>query len=144
MLWGFGLAIVPSTGLAVFVPRYEATPRVISGRVDGMRRTWSPMDLPAHERADTLPAWWSLLAVLRWVGSYEAWIATAVEAGWREACVRRFEASVVPGDAQRAAWDGLVDRLETALLDASLRAAGGTRAATASVTSLAAAGTGSD
>lgn len=144
-LWGFGLAVVPAEGLAVFVPRYQATPRPMSGRADLLRRSWSPCDLPLRERVDSLPAWWSALSAFRWIASYEKWIAATADAGWRVECLRRFEASVVAGDAQRAAWDDLADRLEAALLDVSVRIAGGAaRTATASGGFRAAAGIGSD
>jgi len=122
-LWGFGLAMVPATGLAVFVPRYDGAPRLIVGDTATLGRSWSPVDLPRHERVDTLPAWWSALAAFRWIASYEAWIDQTAESEWREACSRQFDASVVDGRDLRAAWDHLIDRLERQILDASVQMA---------------------
>lgn len=120
MLWGFGVACVPSPGLSVLLPRYDPTPRTVAD-AEALRQVWCLQDLPPHEAAGRqLPAWWSALKALRWMAAYEQWVVARAGAGWRRECAARFEASEVTGDQLGRAWTDVCERLSQTTMRAAL------------------------
>jgi hypothetical protein len=116
-LWGFGVAIVPRTGLTVLIGRYVPQPQVLDVG-HPLEQVWAPTDLPPRTLTDGAPAWWSLLGAVRWIASYERWVLEAVGPEWRDICTHDWEAAVVTGRLMAGRWEGLADRLEREVLQA--------------------------
>jgi len=117
-LWGFGLAYAPRRGAAIFAGRYRFAPTPLPRR-SSMHNVWNGAGVPdaIPTAAIAPPAWWTMVAAMRWIAGYERWILAAAGEGWRVATTKGWRDAAVPGEALGPAWDELAEAIEAAVLE---------------------------
>jgi hypothetical protein len=117
-LWGFGLAYTPQQGTAVFSGRYRFAPTPLTCP-SVMHDVWSGAGMPDAIPATAIasPTWWTMVAAMRWMATYERWIPAAAGDGWRAATTKGWREAAVPGDALGPAWDELAEAIEATVLE---------------------------
>ena len=114
-LWGFELLAQFAGQPPIYVNRFCCEPRL---PCDGV----TPQDvwLPEHLgllHVPATPAVWQaslgvLAQVLRWIITYEDWIATAAEPGYRMECLARWPRTVCQAGEIIPAWERMANACE--------------------------------
>lgn len=117
-LWGFGIAVIPPEGPAVFLNRYAVAPAITDA--EAIRSVWHPRDLPVCRPDGSLRSWWAASHALYWIATYESWVAETAGASWRRACSEAWKGSVVAGDELAHAWHSMALEITRQLVRAAL------------------------
>lgn len=121
-LWGFGVALVPSRGDALFLERYTPCPQAVAV-ADTLARTWHVQQLPARTPHDAPQAWWRLLCVFDWMAAYEHWVMQTAGPQWRQRCLHGWEPAVTRASGTSRAWLDLAAQIRTEVLTVVVPAA---------------------
>ncbi|MCA9877934.1 MAG: hypothetical protein KC442_09130 [Thermomicrobiales bacterium] len=114
-LWGFGLLAQFAGQPPVYVNRFCCEPRhpragVTPGQI------WAPEHLAPLRTPDSSAAWRASLGVmaqvLRWIITYEQWVATTADPGYRTDCLARWPRTVCPAGEIIPAWERLAAACE--------------------------------
>lgn len=114
-LWGFGLLAQFAGQPPVYVNRFCCEPRHPCAGVTP-RQVWLPEQLAPLQPPDTPAAWQNSLGVLaqvlRWIVTYEQWVTTTTEPGYRAACLARWPRAACPAAEIIPAWEALAAACE--------------------------------
>jgi hypothetical protein len=112
VLWGFGLLAQVAGQQPIYVNRFCCEPRLPRAGVTP-QEVWLPEHLGTLQVPASPDAWSRSLEafaqVLRWIITYEQWIATAAAPGYRDDCLARWPRTLCPATKIVPAWQQLVD-----------------------------------
>lgn len=115
VLWGFGLLAQFADQQPIYVNRFCCEPRLPQAGLTP-QEVWLPEHLGTLRVPASPDAWCTSLGTmartLHWIASYEAWIATAAEPGYRADCLARWPRTVCPAGEIIPAWEQLASTCE--------------------------------
>lgn len=118
VLWGFGLFLGDRDLGGMYVKRYGFSPKLLKeSRLQ--LPIWQSGQLPKILTARTPNEWRQLMtllvAALRWVSEYEAWVIESRGPAYRRHCLREWNAAVIPADQVVTRWQALQRECEILL-----------------------------
>jgi hypothetical protein len=110
VLWGFGMFYGDAERTAMFLKRYEFTPRLTSQRQTPWAM-WDPARLsflrdPAGSE-ERIRIRGLFTEALDWIGSYERWVVERFGVEYRRQCVAGWSKAVVAAETMADTWRGL-------------------------------------